>query len=236
MPSKQQNLHSELKRILAASSLRFEDQRLVLTWAKKNLAELHQSIKIQVGRYYWSRYRKASPKELRGLLWQDAEALKRKERKAATHHDKLRFRRQARILEDISAWFSEHQDGDKYFQQLLAGSEEDQRLAGRKIDGLINLCMRAARNGLLKHPYINKLVAIQRLTYNKPVLRKAQMGLESHLPKPIEARQLEIEEMRGRGLSLQQIATRLENLDLNPAGKPLGKKAIHKRLKRSGPK
>ena len=95
--------------------------------------------------------------------------------------------------------------------------------------------MRAARNGLLNHPYIQRIVQMQQATYNRHVLRKAKMGLEAHLLKPIEARQLEIEEMRRRGLSLQQIASRLslEDLDLNPKGKTMSRQGIHKRLKRT---
>lgn len=234
MPSKRQNLHSELQLLLAASDLSTEDRRLILKGAEVHPSELVQTIRSKVAHYHWSRYWKVSqPEKLQSLLWQDAQDLRRMERKSATHLDKLKFRRQARILEDISEWLYEHRCGEEHLQQQLAGSKEDQKLAGQTIDGLIKLCMRAARNGLLSHPYIRKIVEVQRATYNKPLLRKAQMGLESHLPKPIEARQLEIAEMHKRELSLQQIADKIKALDLNPEGKTLGKKGIHKRLKPS---
>jgi DNA polymerase III delta prime subunit len=234
MPSKPQDLHSELQQILAASNVSPEDRTLILKCARKSPAKLHHIIQREIADRQWSRYRKASrPEELHTLLWQDAQELNRLGKKAAIHHDKLKFRSQARVLEDIAEWLFEHRDDDKRLQQLLAGPKEDQKSAGKTIDDLVTLCMRAARNGLLNHPYINKMVTMQRLTYNKPLLRKAQIGLELHLPKPIEARQLEIEDMRGRGLSLQRIADRLKELDLNPEGKTLGKKGIHKRLKGS---
>ena len=147
----------------------------------------------------------------------------------------MKLRRQARVLEDIGEWLLRHQCEEDRLTQLLGGSENDQISAGKIINELPALCMRAARNGLLTHPYIQRIVQMQRTTYNRHILRKAQMGLESHLLKPIEARQIEIQEMRRRGLSLQKIASRLspEDLDLNPKGKTLSRQGIHKRLKRS---
>mgnify|MGYP001559309471 CR=1 FL=1 len=166
-------------------------------------------------------------------LWKDAEKLY-SQAMSATLSIKLKYRRQARVLEDISEWLYQHQDENAHLAQLLGTTkEEDEKSAGKIFNDLGKLVMRAARVGLLYHPYINRFVELQRHTYNRSLLTKAKMGLGARFPKPIEARQLEIERMSERGLSLQQIANKLTILQLNPEGKTLGKKGIHKRLRSS---
>lgn len=236
MPSKQHPFLSQLQQILSGCDLTALDQTLILKFATKHPDEFHRSLQNELSRRHFARYRNVSePEKLSCLLKQDAEGLKEMEAEAVSPLGKLKLLRQARVLEDIAEWLFTHRDEEKRLQQLLAGSEENQRSAGNTIDELLKLCMRAARNDLLSHPYIQRIIKMQQATYNRGILRKAQIGLESHLPKPIEARQLEIEAMRRRGLSLQQIAKRLnpEDLDLNPKGKTLSRQGVQKRLKRS---
>ena len=231
MPSKHQHLLSALQRIIKDSGLNLEDQTLLLEFAKTQPVELYKIVQRESFRRRRIRYWKTSNhEELQKLLVEDADRIREREEVIVSRQEKLKLRRQARVLEAIAEWFCVHRDEIATIDKRLAGSMEDQKSVGIMIDGLVMLCMRAARNGLLNHPYISKMVMMQRLTYNKKLLRKAKIGLETHLVKPIEARQLEIDEMKKRGRSLRTIVSILKARDLNPAGRTLGKSAIGNRL------
>ena len=226
MHSTPQLIRESLLPLLTESDLSEQDRTLVLEFAQEEptkLLRILQALKEDAKRRRYLNTR--SEKALASLLKQDSEMLSLKARQSLRGNDALKYRRQARVLEDIAEWLYRNESINDHLLRLLRGSEQEKLKAGKIVDEFGKIIMRAARAELLDHPFIQSFTSRQRLTHNKPLLRKAKIGLESRLLKPIPDLHLDIVALHDRGLSLQQISQRLK-----AEGKRLSKSAVHKIL------